>query len=109
MTSNLRVLYVITGGFLVLAVVHVNHMTHLSISGWHLVVWPEPFGTFAGYLFSALGFYLLSDAAVGAKLPTRHWWMHIVVALTLAAVLVAGMALYRMWFPPPVPGDWLDG
>ena len=99
MTSNLRVLYVITGSLLVLAVVYMSYITHVPISGWHLVVWPEPFGTFAGYLFSALGFYLLSDAAVGARLSTRHWWIHIVAAFIQASVLVAGMTLYWMWFP----------
>jgi len=111
-TFSRRVLYGIAGSLLLLEVVFVNYTTHAPLRGWCILVfqaWPEPFSSFAGYLVSAFAFYLLSDAAVGAKLPTRHWWMHIVVALTLAAVLVAGMALYRMWFPPPVPGDWLDG
>ena len=96
------------GSLLLLEVVFVNYTSHAPLRGWCILVfqaWPEPFGSFAGYLVSAFAFYLLGAGAVGGGFRSRHWRAYLVAALTLASLLVAGMMLYWAWSPPH---DWLD-
>ncbi len=110
MTVERRALCGIVGAAMLLYVVVIFLTNHAPQRGFFCIccgwwyVFPEPFATIAGYLVSAVGFYLLCVAAFGDRLRSRYWFLYLLLAHILSAALVGGLHLHCVLFPP----DWIE-